>query len=179
MSDDKDLFKKSMCGVMPLKSDTKHHYRTPAPKPQKRPLERYDDDSVTLDQDLYVAGVESEDKLYFHRVGIQPRTLRTLRQGKLDIEAELDLHGYKRQQAEDALLDFMRRALARNLRVVHVIHGKGLRSAEKFPPLKNSVNAILQRLPDVLAFCSAPVHQGGKGAVNVLLRRQRDDEFTG
>jgi DNA-nicking Smr family endonuclease len=39
--------------------------------------------------------------------------------------------------------------------------------------LKNRVNAWLQQLDAVLAFCSARPADGGSGAVNILLRRSR------
>jgi DNA-nicking Smr family endonuclease len=37
--------------------------------------------------------------------------------------------------------------------------------------LKNKLNAWLRQRDDVLAFCSAPAHDGGSGAAYVLLRR--------
>jgi DNA-nicking Smr family endonuclease len=53
--------------------------------------------------------------------------------------------------------------------VVRVIHGKGLRSGNRGPVLKQVANAFLQRVGAVLAFASAREVDGGSGALLVLL----------
>jgi DNA-nicking Smr family endonuclease len=40
------------------------------------------------------------------------------------IQAQLDLHGYRRDQAREALGEFLRQSRRRGLRCVRVIHGK-------------------------------------------------------
>ena len=50
------------------------------------------------------------------------------------------------------------------------IHGKGLTSPNKEPVLKGKVRRWLSHWDDVLAYCEAPRHAGGGGAVLVLLR---------
>jgi DNA-nicking Smr family endonuclease len=52
-----------------------------------------------------------------------------------------------------------------------VIHGKGLRSGNRGPVLKHTVNTLLRRADAVLAFTSARPAAGGTGATLVLLRR--------
>ena len=54
-----------------------------------------------------------------------------------------------------------------------IIHGKGLNSDSKTPPLKNLVDRMLRHRAEVLAFASAPTNQGGTGAVLVLLASKR------
>ena len=53
---------------------------------------------------------------------------------------------------------------------MRVIHGKGLTSPNREPVLKGKVRRWLARWDDVLAYCEAPRHAGGGGAVIVLLR---------
>ena len=132
-------------------------------------------DATELDIKLDVAKVSSETPLQFHRSGVQPRTIRQLRQGKLLPEATLDLHGATIIEAEALLDKFLKTALLRKKRVIHIIHGKGHTSKQQFPPLKNAVNAFLQRHPKVLAFSSTPISDGGTGAVYVLLKKTMAD----
>ena len=59
-------------------------------------------------------------------------------------------------------------------RCVVIVHGRGLHSKDQQPVLKERVTvwltqARLGRL--VLAFCTARPHDGGAGALYVLLRR--------
>ncbi|MEP6679286.1 MAG: Smr/MutS family protein, partial [Betaproteobacteria bacterium] len=72
-------------------------------------------------------------------------------------------------EAHDALADLLVEARARGLRCVRVIHGKGLRSPNREPVLKGKVRRWLAQWDDVLAYCEAPRHAGGAGAVIVLL----------
>jgi DNA-nicking Smr family endonuclease len=50
------------------------------------------------------------------------------------------------------------------------VHGKGYRSLDNQPVLKNNLNLWLRQHRDVQAFCSASPKDGGAGAVLVLLR---------
>ena len=55
-----------------------------------------------------------------------------------------------------------------------IVHGRGLNSKDNIPVLKVAVKAWLERGrigKSVLAFCTARPHDGGAGAVYVLLRR--------
>jgi len=73
-------------------------------------------------------------------------------------------------ESHDALADFLVEARARGLRCVRVIHGTGLTSPNKEPVLKGRVRKWLAHWDDVLAYCEAPRHSGGGGAVLILLR---------
>lgn len=53
---------------------------------------------------------------------------------------------------------------------VQVIHGKGLGSPGREPVLKGLVLGWLMHRPEVLAFCQARPHEGGAGALMVLLK---------
>lgn len=128
-------------------------------------------ESAKLDIELEVEKVSGETNLQFQRSGVQPRTIRQLRQGKLLLEATLDLHGATIAQAQVLLDEFLNTALLRKKRVIRIIHGKGYTSKQQFPPLKNIVNTFLRQHNKVLAFSSAPVNDGGTGAVYVLLKK--------
>ena len=86
------------------------------------------------------------------------------------IQSVLDLHGMNTDQAHDVLADFLLEARNQGLRCVRVSHGKGLTSPNREPVLKGKVRRWLTRWDDVLAYCEAPRHAGGSGAVLVLLR---------
>jgi DNA-nicking Smr family endonuclease len=119
--------------------------------------------------DLYE--LQPGDELAFRRGGISERVLRRLRRGQYRVDAQLDLHGLSLAQALPQLQGFLDEARTRCLACVRIIHGKGLRSGNRGPVLKNSVNAQLRATPAVLAFASARPAAGGTGATLVLLAR--------
>lgn len=110
------------------------------------------------------------DLLEFQRPGVQHRLMLRLRQGRLAVEGELDLHGQTAAQARRRLPQFLSQAQAAGLRCVCIVHGKGYRSPEQRPVLKTLLNNWLPQCPEVLAYCSALPKDGGTGAVYVLLR---------
>jgi DNA-nicking Smr family endonuclease len=115
------------------------------------------------------ATLETGDELSFRRNQVAPHILRKLRSGGFAVAAEVDLHGLNAVEARAALREFIVNALAREFSCVRVIHGKGRRSGPRGPVLKNVVNLWLQHCDAVLAFGSARAHDGGHGAVYVLL----------
>lgn len=108
--------------------------------------------------------VTPTQSIFFSRGGLQHKTLKDLRTGKIKIQDELDLHGLNTEQARENLADFIQAALNHHHRCVRVIHGKG-------EILKNHVNLWLKQIDSVLAFASAIPKQGGTGAVCVILKR--------
>jgi len=115
--------------------------------------------------------IGSEELLSFRRSGIQKRLFSRLRSGQLHIEAELDLHGMTIPIAQDALAIFLHECQQFNIRCVRIIHGKGWGSKHHKPILKTKLNTWLQHDEIILAFCSAPIEDGGTGAVYVLIKR--------
>jgi DNA-nicking Smr family endonuclease len=114
--------------------------------------------------------VDGSDTLSFRRAGVRDQVMRRLRRGLYPVEDDLDLHGLNQAAARDTLSEFLE--INRNAahRCVRIVHGKGYRSGARGPILKIAVNAWLKRHPDVMAFTSARVIDGGTGAVYVLLR---------
>ncbi len=151
--------------------------RPPAPAPI--PRQRIADEQDALLASKYGAepaphsweiGQEHDHEQTFIRPGLGSDVLSKLRRGHWSLQGELDLHGMTSDQAHDTLADFLLDARARGARCVRVIHGKGLTSPQKEPVLKGKVRRWLAHWDDVLAYCEAPRHAGGGGAVLVLLR---------
>jgi DNA-nicking Smr family endonuclease len=116
--------------------------------------------------------LHSDESLSFARNGIGPDVMRKLRRGHWTIQQQLDLHGLRRDEAREALAEFLRLAARRGWRCVRIIHGKGLGSVNKEPVLKSKVRNWLVQKEEVLAFCQATAAEGGSGALLVLLKGQ-------
>lgn len=96
---------------------------------------------------------------------------RKLHGGQFAIQEYLDLHGLILEEAQTEVDRFLRDALARRLRCVKIIHGRGLRSP-RGPVLKEAVvNWLIGRYKKrLIAFVSARQCDGGLGALYILLR---------
>lgn len=103
---------------------------------------------------------------------LEPRRQRRLSRERDPIEARIDLHGYGRFQAQDALTAFLIGAQARGYRSVLVITGQGRRGGSGV--IRASVHEWLQgpALRGVVSgFAPAARHHGGDGALYVTIRR--------
>jgi len=170
--EDQALFLQQMQDVQRLKHDRVTH-ATKKPGPVARQT-RADEQQVITDMmsdDVESQDVEYGEYLLFKRDGIQHKLIKKLRQGRYRIDTELDLHGLTVSQARAALAQFLNECQLHGSRVVRIIHGKGLGSAQRGPVLKNSINKWLPQRHEVLAFCSATPADGGTGAVYILLRK--------
>ena len=114
--------------------------------------------------------LDTDDALSFRRRGIGPEVVRKLRRGVWAIQAQLDLHGLRRDEAREALGEFLRRSRLEGWRCVRVIHGKGNGSPGREPVLKAKVKSWLVQKKEVIAFTQARAADGGAGAVMVLLQ---------
>ena len=168
---DLELFRDAVKDIKPLKQDS---FVPDKPKPKPTPNKTEADNNAVLEEmssaDFDHATLERGDELLYYRAGLQKQLVRKLRRGKFSIEAELDLHGMTVAIAKNALADFMKNCVLRQLRCVRIIHGKGLGSKNKEPVIKNKLNKWLQQRDDVLAFCSARPIDGGTGAIYLLLK---------
>lgn len=173
-AEDRSLFRASVDGVTPLPQQRAIPYTPPLPAPQLRPRE--DDEHALIDNMLSdshePAELETSDELLFSRSGLQRNVLRKLRRGQYRIEAELDLHGLRVEEARQALSHFLLHCRLEKKQCVRIIHGKGYRSQQQQPVLKAKVNHWLRQRDEVLAFCSARPVDGGNGAVYLLLSRK-------
>ena len=115
--------------------------------------------------------LNADDALSFRRPTMGPDVTRKLRSGGWSIQGQVDLHGLRREDARQALVDFIKVATRMGWRCVRVVHGKGLGSPGKTPVLKGKVQSWLVQKQEVLAFVQARPAHGGAGALVVLLAR--------
>jgi DNA-nicking Smr family endonuclease len=109
---------------------------------------------------------------------VDRRALADLKTGRRAPEARLDLHGMTLDEAYSALTGFLAACEARNLRLVHVITGKGSGSgvSRQRGELRRQVPLWLRTPPMSLWVREAmPSHtrHGGDGALYVWMRRRR------
>ncbi|MFD2252385.1 DNA-nicking Smr family endonuclease [Pseudochelatococcus lubricantis] len=113
-------------------------------------------------------------------VPLERRLMRDLRRGIDRIDARIDLHGMRQNEAYYALLGFLRRAQGEGARVALVVTGKGSTAAAVADPF--SERGVLRRLvphwlglaemrPVVVGFSTASREHGGDGALYVRLRK--------
>ena len=141
----------------------------PIPRFRQQRLDQQYQDTFSEHYEPHTVG--SEETLNFRRSGIQERLFSRLRNGQIQIEAELDLHGMTIPVAHESLAKFLHDCQHYQIRCARIIHGKGWGSKHQKPILKSKLNGWLQQTDTILAFCSAPIEGGGTGAVYVLLKR--------
>lgn len=168
-----NLFRDAVGGVAPLKVAPRAAHRHAPPEPIAHQRARDEAaalaESISDEFDPDVA-LEADGQLSWHREGVSPEVLKKLRRGHWIIQSELDLHGARVEGAREMLGEFLRESIKRQRRCVRVIHGKGHGSIGKQPVLKGKVKNWLMQKEEVLAFCQAREHDGGGGALIVLLR---------
>lgn len=169
-SEDAALFRQSIGQVTAVKKDKVllHSKTKPSPRPKLQHTEHDDPLQNKLNDSPEL--LSNEDRVGFLSPGLQKNVLKKLRKGHYGLDADIDLHGMTSYAAKQQLLKFLHHCVEDGCRCVHIIHGKGYRSPDSVPILKNDINLWLRQHKDVLAFCSAPPKDGGTGAVFVLLR---------
>lgn len=177
-SPDAELFLRAVGEVEPLR---KGPARVPSrPSRPSAPLAIDDEEEALSELFELVAGTapfdiaDSDEYIEGSIASLDQRILRRLRKGEYSIQGVLDLHGLTRAEAKEALIRFVEKSRWEGKRCVLVIHGRGLHSEDQIPVLKEGVQRWLTRGrlgSQVLAFASARPHDGGTGAVYVLLRR--------
>lgn len=171
--EDFDLFRQEVSDAVALPP----HNRAPQTHPRVKPLplQRLKDEKQVLVDSLadpleILDHGETGDELFFARPGVPTAALRKLKRGGWIIQAELDLHGLRSDEARLALSEFLLTCARNDCRCVRIIHGKGLRSKNREPILKHKLRHWLMQRNDVLAFCQARPADGGSGAAIVLLK---------
>jgi len=171
-----DDFAKAVADVRPLKPARRNAPQRPPRPPvpvqtlrdERQALVESIERPVTLDEAL-----ESGEELVFLREGLSRQVLRRLRRGHWVVQAGLDLHGLNRHQAATRVAEFLHTAVHRGLRCVRIVHGKGYGSRNREPVLKGKLRHWLAMKDEVLAYCQAPDHDGGSGALLVLLKAKK------
>ena len=169
------LFREEMAavGVVEIAPAPRAEIQRAKPKPLAMHRER---DEALVPAELlsdtsgWDADIDTGDLISFIRQGLPGDILRKLKRGHWSVQASLDLHGLNLANARTELARFLAFARHGGARCVRIIHGKGSRSANGIPLLRNKVRLSLSQREEVLAFCDAPPADGGGGAVVVLLR---------
>ncbi|MCL2656879.1 MAG: Smr/MutS family protein [Betaproteobacteria bacterium] len=175
-NDPSALFRHAIGPAAVLKTKTRIELTRPAPPPQ--PLQRKADNEEVLRESVetplsFQDRLDIGDEAVFLRPGLPRRVLTDLRRGRWIVQAELDLHGLTRDKARNSLSQFLSLRLVRGERCVRIIHGKGNGSPGRVGVLKQLSRNWLTQREEILAFCQARPHDGGDGAVLVLLRAPR------
>jgi len=167
------LFQQAVEDVAPLPVPNRATISPPRlkPIPRQRKLDEQQvlRDSLSDPIDILESG-ETGEELFFTRPGIPKTALRKLKRGGWVIQAELDLHGMRSDEARLSLAGFLQHCARQDCRCVRIIHGKGLSSRNREPVLKHKLRHWLTQRDDVLAFCQARPVDGGSGAAIVLLK---------
>ena len=101
------------------------------------------------------------------------RFLPNLRSGMYSIQGQIDLHGLGREEAKAAAEEFIERMSRFRSCCVKIVHGRGINSPNDRAVLKESLQRWLSTRRfsrHVVAYASAPLRDGGVGAIYVLLR---------
>ena len=160
-NDDDDLLRRALGDVAPLDGPSRVPRAVgPRPKlrlPQPRPA-----------QPRFVIEDNSG-----HAPGVSIRQRADLAAGRVPVDMQIDLHGFRADSAHDLLRRRIPQAVAAGVRCVLVVHGRG-RHSDGAPVLRDAAIQALTTPPTVdlvRAFCPARPMDGGAGAMYVLLRR--------
>lgn len=178
---EESLFARAMAGAAPIGSDPRGKARIPLPPDNAAHLPIVDEEAEVLaslaslvegtghfdisDSDEFIEGAAE---------GLDRRILRGLKRGDYAVHGHVDLHGMIAKDAREAVETFIQESRRKGLRCVLIVHGRGLHSKDQIPVLKGLLKNWLERgrlARSILAFCTARPHDGGAGAVYVLLRR--------
>lgn len=145
-----------------------------APQHLDPDLAAYDELRALVTGEVPFDIADSDEFIEGHSRGLDQGVVRKLRRGDFSVQAHLDLHGLLKEEAKAELESFLVRCRQQAKRCVLVVTGRGLHSKDQVPVLKEALKRWM--LTDrfarhVLAFASARPHDGGSGAVYVLLRR--------
>lgn len=83
------------------------------------------------------------------------------------INGILDLHTFNPREVKELLPDYLELSREKGIFEVRIIHGKGTGA------LRETVQSVLNKLPEVQSFRLAGEDEGGWGATIVMLRREK------
>lgn len=166
-----DLVARSVTPAIPSKRPSKPKFSSESP--EKSPAVSPKPERV---KQISLPSYQANPSATPHGRGhMDAQTLDKLARGRLPLEARVDLHGMRQDEAHGLLLSFVARAHARGVRYVLVITGKGSSSGGD-GVLKRSVPGWLATAPFrqyVSAHEGAARGHGGSGALYVRLKRAR------
>ncbi len=84
--------------------------------------------------------------------------------------AEIDLHGLTKEEAKEALENFLIESKSKKYKKVRVIIGKGLHLESGRGVLNEYMRKVLNK--EDLKYSDAKIFEGGSGAINVCFKSQ-------
>lgn len=184
MSNDNDLFREYIANnknIRPLKKAEKVNSNTSDKEQNQTKLfdsscshttNKKNINNHSLSANLWRPLLNPNEPIFYFQPGVQAKTISSIKNGKIAPDAVLDLHQKNSEQAAELFHHFIINSYQRNLRLICVVHGKGMRSDNKHPLLKNLVHHWLYEYNQILGFCSCPANLGGTGATLILLKKQ-------
>ena len=165
-------FSAIMADVKPLKSGS-GRYEQPRDLSPIKP--RPKDDGKSLEDGYFYIGDGQwlDIPSSFSKNGRGQNDIKRLQSGYYEVVADVDLHGYTQEEAQQVLNEFIEFTQKRGV-CAEIIHGSGLGSSGYKPVLKNMTRRWLMQHPDVLAYIEP--REGNDGAVRILLKRRRREE---
>ncbi len=160
------------------------HDQEAPPAPEQRASTKKKKTGAAQQVSRDVSAVKSSESRAASGYEVDGRTAQRIRQGKMPIEARLDLHFMTQDEARMALERFIVNSYEQGRRHVLVITGKGSRGAKDDKDwMQERPGVLKRRVPDwlaetplreiVLQFHKARPQHGGDGALYILLRRKR------
>jgi len=171
--DNQHLFAEAMGKIKPLQNSDKVHIEKIKPRTSRKKIIQR---SIDLPDVSKATGqrphASQNDPWLFIADGVSQDTLKRLAAGRPGIDMNFDLHGITRDAALTLVQDGVAQALQEGMRVLCVVHGRGLHSQGK-PILKQAVYHWLSEGPFAgMVLAVMPQPNSGGGACLVLLRRQ-------
>ena len=157
---DKSLFRSSVNQQIPIDKDGDKEETYNNKKHWNKPFEDY--------SYLPKPNLSASDSVSHSQAGVSPKTLKKMKQGRINHAPCIDLHGQNIEEGCQSLSKFIH--YHGDERFIQIIHGKGYNSDQNLSILKSQVVHYLKQHPQVLAFCSCPQKMGGTGAVFVYLK---------
>lgn len=163
-----ESFAELMKDVQPLKNPNRNYIAPPDRSPIKpRPKTEH----LAEEHFFYVGdGYTMEIPATFSKNGQGSNDIKRLQNGHYEVVADVDLHGYTQEEAQQVLNEFIEFVKQRGV-CGEIVHGSGLGSSGYTPVLKSLVRRWLMQHPDVLAYCEP--RKGNDGAVRILIKRPR------
>jgi len=161
-------FAEAMKGVQPIKPHNQY-----IPPRDKSPIKPRPKQADAEQDNLFFVGegsLQLEIPATFSKNGQGANDIKRLQSGYYEVVADVDLHGYTQEEAQQVLNEFIEFVQKRGV-CGEIVHGSGLGSHGFVPVLKSLVRRWLMAHPEVLAY--AEPHGANDGAVLILLRKRR------
>ena len=177
--DGRDLWQRVVKDVKPLR---KHAKRPAVPKaaPPAKPVKAKTTAAKTVKPKPPPRPAPLPPLAHGQAPGFDKRSHEKFREGKMPMEARIDLHGHTLEAAHRALSDFVHRMWERDKRMLLVITGKGGRARDEMGSPRATLRQSVPRWLNepgmrrrILAIAEAKPQHGGSGALYVLLKRKR------